>query len=95
MNFLTLLVMLKGLHIALASRAVTIKGSLVMITAPLVESRFRRLNRPAILLGDMSTNKRAAIASVLSGCVVFSLFCAVLTRIRSLLAQLYYILTCD
>ena len=54
MNFLTLLVMLKDLHIALASRAMMIKGSLIMIMAPLVEFHFHCLHCPAILLGDMS-----------------------------------------
>ena len=90
--------MLKDLHIALASRAVTIKGSLIMIMAPLVEFCFRHLHCPTILLGDM-LNEWVAIALVstfyLSGCVISALLCAVLTQFRSLLTQLYYILTCD
>ena len=69
--------MLKDLHIALASRAVTIKGSLVMFMAPLVEFRFRRLRCPAILLGDM-LNERVAIASVSISRAASFLLCFVL-----------------
>ena len=69
--------MLKDLHIALASRAVTIKGSLIMIMAPLVEFRFHCLCCPAILLGDM-LNERAAIASVYISWAALFLLCFVL-----------------
>jgi hypothetical protein len=80
MSFLALLVVLNAvLLITLASRAVTIKGSLVTVMAPLVEFRFHRLRRPAILLGDMS-NERVAIASVSISLAASFFLCFVLTR---------------
>jgi len=40
------------------------RDDLVMIMAPLIEFCFRRLHRPAILLGDMPNEQWAAIALV-------------------------------
>ena len=105
-EFLALLIVLKVLLITLASRAMMINGSLIMIMAPLIQFHFLCLCHLAILLGDIS-NEWAAIALVpisLLCCFSSALCCpnlisfpactAVLIRFSPMIEPVIFILSC-